>query len=185
MARLPKRGRTHWQKSWGSKRGVSPRRWTALHWRLAGATGGGLRGMEETDASQGCSICGRLSASQKSEEETYAVLQSTIGPGVDDSELVIPGGHVSLGCRSRDRPFTPKSCRQGLGDEWRQPDQSALFDAEADRYLQRQEPQGCLDDPPERLWARRQVLARGHATRQGWRHVRDHGQRRRLCGERQ
>jgi uncharacterized protein GlcG (DUF336 family) len=36
----------------------APRRWTAVHWRLAGATGGGLRGMEETDASQGCSTCG-------------------------------------------------------------------------------------------------------------------------------
>src|SRR5215475_2283251 len=32
--------------------------------------------------------------------QTYVVPQSAIGPGVDDSELVIPGGYASLGCRS-------------------------------------------------------------------------------------
>ena len=36
----------------------APRRWTAVHGRLTGATGGGLRGMEETDARQGCNTCG-------------------------------------------------------------------------------------------------------------------------------
>jgi hypothetical protein len=35
-----------------------PQSWTALHGRLAGATGGGLKGMEEADARQGCSTCG-------------------------------------------------------------------------------------------------------------------------------
>ena len=29
-----------------------------VNWRLAGATGGGLRGMEETDASPGCNTWG-------------------------------------------------------------------------------------------------------------------------------
>ena len=42
--------------------------------------------------------------------QTYAVPQSALGSGVDDSELVIPGGHASLGCRSRDRSLTPKPC---------------------------------------------------------------------------
>src|SRR5215510_153087 len=35
-----------------------PQSWTAWHGRLAGATGGGLKSVEEADARQGCSTCG-------------------------------------------------------------------------------------------------------------------------------
>ena len=35
-----------------------PQSWTAWHGRLAGATGGGLQGVEEADARHGCSTCG-------------------------------------------------------------------------------------------------------------------------------
>src|SRR5262249_9963777 len=134
--------------------------------------------MEETDASQGLQHVwtGPVPA-RKVRRQTYAVPQSAIGPGVDDSELVIPGGYARLGRRSRDRWLTPEPCRQGLGDERREPDQSALFDAETDRYLPYQETQGGLDDPTQRIRVRRQVLARGHAARQGWRDVHHHGQR--------
>src|SRR5215813_13543271 len=176
MAKWPKRGRTRWQKSWGSKRGVSPR--VGQH-----CTGARLALQEvackawrrQTRVTVAAHVAWPR-ASPKSEEETYVVLQSTMGPGGDDAELAISGGHARLGCRSRDRSLTPQPCQQRLGDERREPDQSALFDAEADRYLQRYEPQGGLDDPPQRIRVWWQVLARGHAARQGRHHVRDHGQ---------
>src|SRR4030095_4775499 len=131
MARLRKRGWTRCQTSWGSKQRVTPRRWTAVHWRLAGATGGGLRGMAEAGANEGCHTVGVGAVSaRRMRRQTYAVPQSALGPGVDDAELVIPGGHASLGRRSRDRSLTPECCWQGLGDERRSPDQTALFHAE-------------------------------------------------------
>src|SRR5215471_16458818 len=115
--------------------------------------------MEETDASLRLQhVWTGLAPARRVRRQTYAVPQATIGPGVDDSELVIPGGYASLGRRSRDRSLTPEPCGQGLGDERREPDQSALFDAEADRYLQCQEPQGRLDDPSQRLWGCWQIL---------------------------
>src|SRR5262245_17495270 len=83
--------------------------------------------------------------------QTYAVPWSACGPSVDDSELMLPGDHASLGCRCGDRSLAPQPCWQGLGDKRRQPDQPALFDAAADSQLECHATQGGLDDPSERL----------------------------------
>ena len=66
---------------------------------------------------------------------------------------------------SRDRHIAARPGRQGLGDKWRQSDQSALFHAETDRRQQRQATQGRLDDPSEGLRVRRQVFVRSDAAR--------------------
>src|SRR5437667_5017457 len=82
---------------------------------------------------------------------SYAASHS--GNRAGGSRLVLAGGDAGPGCRSRDRSAAPGARRQGLDYQRREPDQPALFDAETDRYDQRQTAQGSLDDPPQRLRA--------------------------------
>ena len=64
-------------------------------------------------------------------------------------------------------------------------DPAALEGVITSAYRQRQGAQGCLDDAPQGLRRRRQVLLRGLAADQERGHVRRHGQRRRLRAERE
>jgi hypothetical protein len=59
------------------------------------------------------------------------------------------GSDADSSCRSGDRPPAAEPGQQRLGHQWRQSDQPALFDPEADRHRQCQAAQGSLDDPPQ------------------------------------
>lgn len=73
------------------------------------------------------------SASERVRRQSYGFFWPAIGGTVDDdSERLIPGDLAGLGCRPGDQSPTPESYRQGLGDQRRQSDQSALFHPEAD-----------------------------------------------------
>src|SRR2546425_6638003 len=123
--------------------------------------------------------------SLKSEEATYAVPRSAMGRGVDDAELPVPHGQASLGGGPGDGPLAPKPGRQGLDYERRQADQSTLLHAQAGRYDERQAAQRGVDDSPQGLRGRWEVLLRSIAAREGRDHVRDHGERRRVRAQRE
>ena len=71
-----------------------------------------------------------------------------------------------------------------VADERRHAQQPALLAARRDRHRQRQGPQGRLDDRPQGLRCRRQVLGRGSADRLRGDDVRPDRRRRRLRGRR-
>jgi glc operon protein GlcG len=63
---ITKTGADTLAKILGQEARGEPQSGTAVRWRLAGATGGGLKGLEEADARQGCSTCG-LAQGQREE----------------------------------------------------------------------------------------------------------------------
>src|SRR5262249_28723222 len=117
------------------------------------------------------------------EETSYAVSPTAYRAG--GSRLVLCGGDARQSRPPRDRPPSAKPRRQRFGHGTGGQDPPTLFDAEADRYHERQAAQGRLDDPSQELRARWQVFARGDAARQRRHHVYQYRERRRLCTRRQ